>query len=195
MKRFYLMAAVGIMMISLFGCGEYLKESVIESSTKSAAETALTEISESTETETAEHSESLSETVATENVDLSGINPDAAGEIQGMLDDIYAELRVEDRTGSEAVIRNALQVMGVAVGNSLVEDQVELVVRDWKSRKTSEQLQEFLAKYQIVYEEYLILSSDKAEEELALAGLSLSQYDYCGIGQLDMAEWIKRNLE
>lgn len=172
MKRFYLMAAVGIMMISLFGCGEYLKESVIESSTKST-----------------------SETVVTENVDLSSINPDAAGEIQGMLDDIYAEIRVEDRTGSEAVIRNALQVMGVAVGNSLVEDQVELVVRDWKSRKTSEQLQEFLAKYQIVYEEYLILSTDGAEAELALSGLSLTQYDYCGIGQLDMVEWIKKNLE
>lgn len=165
--------------------------------TESVAQTESTEQSAATEetakTETAATESETEETV--ETVDLSGMNPDAADEIQHTLDMIYETIELTDKTGAEHVIKTTLQLMGVAVGNSLVEDQVELVVKDWKLRKSKEEWQEFLEKYQIVDAEYNILNSEKAERELTSAGLSITDYDYCGLGQLDMVEWIKSNLE
>lgn len=178
MKKMKLVTVLCIMAITLFGCGTDKEESIAESKPGQN----LTE------------SAASSETTPAEVIDLNGINPDAAGEIRHILDAIDAALSLDDQTGTEKVIQSTLPLMGMAVGNSLVEEQVTLVVKDWKSRKTADELNDFIAKYQIAYEEYQMLNSDQAANELAKAGLSLTDYDYCGGGQLDMVEWIKELL-
>lgn len=131
----------------------------------------------------------------TEAVDLSGVHPDAAREIQVTLDTIDKNVSVNDKTGSINVIKQSTGIMALAVGNSLVENQVELVIKDWKQRKSDEDMSNFKKKFDIVYSEYNKLNSSEAESELKKAGLSLADYNYCGIGKLDMVEWINNCLK
>lgn len=128
------------------------------------------------------------------SIDISGINPYAAAEIQGILDEIDIQITSKDILHSDAVIKQTLNVMGLAVGNSLVEGQTELVVKEWMTHKDKNELSEFRKKFETVYQEYEILYSEEAKKELKSAGLSEQQYDYCGIGRLDMVEWIYKNL-
>lgn len=140
-----------------------------------------------------EQTEAVSDTK--EPVDLSGMDPYAAAEIQSVLDKMDAAITTANQTDDAVVIQQAAAVMGLAVGNSLVEDQVTLVVKAWKQGKTDAELAEFQMKYALVYNAYLKLAGTEAEEQLEKAGLSLADYEYCGKGSLDMVEWIKTYIE
>lgn len=126
-----------------------------------------------------------------QTVSLSDIDPYAAKEIQNILDDINKNIVVNDKAGSANVIKQATGIMGLAAGNSLAEEQVKLVINDWK-QKNSHSIVEFRKKMKTVYEEYEKLNSGAAEEELKKAGLTLNEHEYCGNGKLDMVEWIYR---
>lgn len=181
MRRWKLFMAVCFMAVCMGGCSMW-----------DAAQTSESVANMGQDTQT---SESAANVAQNEKVDLSGMDPHAANEIMGTLDDINEQVLTDAQTGTEAVIWNTVHLMGVAVGNSLVEDQVSRVVKAWKQQKSESELQAFMAKYELVYEEYGILNSNQAEEELAKAQYKLADYDYCGTGQLDMVEWIKNSLE
>lgn len=123
-------------------------------------------------------------------IDLSGINPDAAQEIRHTLEDIQAYVTVDDTVSSAPVIRQGVKLMGLAAGNSLVEEQVALVVEDWKQQFTNEEWEMFAEQYGMVYDECVILGSEDAETELQAIGLTLEGHEYCGNGVLDMVEWL-----
>lgn len=123
-------------------------------------------------------------------IDLSGINPDAAQEIRNTLEDIWVHVTVDDTVSSAPVIRQGVHLMGLAAGNSLVEEQVALVVADWKQQFTNEEWEVFLEQYDMVYDECVILGSEDAEAELQAIGLTLEGHEYCGNGVLDMVEWL-----
>lgn len=76
-----------------------------------------------------------------------------------------------------------------SVGNSLVENQVKLVAADWKQNNTGN-ISDFKKKFDIVYDEYEVLSTSKAENELKKINLTLDGHEYCGSGKLDMMEWL-----
>lgn len=76
-----------------------------------------------------------------------------------------------------------------SVGNSLVENQVKLVAADWKQNNTGN-ISDFKKKFDIVYGEYEVLSTRKAENELKKINLTLDGHEYCGSGKLDMMEWL-----
>lgn len=145
------------------------------------------------DTETMSNTEAMSDTE--EAIDLSGMDPYAAAEIQSILDKMNAAITTANQADDAVVIQQAATVMGLAVGNSLVQDQVTLVIKAWKQGKTDTELAEFQMKYALVYDAYLKLAGTEAEEQLEKAGLSLADYDYCGKGSLDMVEWIKTCIE
>lgn len=145
------------------------------------------------DTETMSNMEAMSDTE--EAIDLSGMDPYAAAEIQSVLDKMDAAITTANQADDVVVIQQAAAVMGLAVGNSLVQDQVTLVIKAWKQGKTDTELAEFQMKYALVYDAYLKLAGTEAEEQLEKAGLSLADYDYCGKGSLDMVEWIKTCIE
>lgn len=130
-----------------------------------------------------------------EPVDLSGMNPDAVREIQNTLKSINEAISVDEQTEPATIIRQSVGVMGLATGNSLVEEQVKLVIKDWKQQLGSEEAEAFKTKFAIVYEEYGKLAGEEAQAELEKADLSLEEYDYCGNGRLDMVEWIYTYLQ
>lgn len=130
-----------------------------------------------------------------EPVDLSGMNPDAVREIQNTLKSINETISVDEQTEPATIIRQSVGVMGLATGNSLVEEQVKLVIKDWKQQLGSEEAEAFKTRFAIVYEEYGKLAGEEAQTELEKADLSLEEYDYCGNGRLDMVEWIYTYLQ
>lgn len=156
-------------------------------------ETATMEEIRQEHTETMSNTEAMSDTE--EAIDLSGMDPYAAAEIQSILDKMNTAITTANQADDVVVIQQAATVMGLAVGNSLVQDQVTLVIKAWKQGKTDTELAEFQMKYALVYDAYLKLAGTEAEEQLEKAGLSLADYDYCGKGSLDMVEWIKTCIE
>lgn len=130
-----------------------------------------------------------------ETVDLSGMDPYAVAEIQSELDKINTYIESTNQAEDAAVIRQSVELMGLAAGNSLAEEQVALVVKDWKQGKSDAQLEEFRTKYALVYDAYMTLTTEKAEEQLKKIDLSIVDYSYCGEGRLDIVEWIKTYME
>lgn len=133
--------------------------------------------------------------VTEEAVDLSGINPDAAQEIRDILQAIRENISADAQVGDVEVIKQGTSIMSLATGNSLVEPQVELVIKDWKQKLGEDELEEFKTRFALVYEEYGILTGEEAQAELQKANLSINDYDFCGNGALDMVEWIHTYLE
>ena len=149
--------------------------------------------SKTTEGRTAEVKTTENQITETE-VNLEGIHPDAVKEIQNMLDEVNANVSVNDKADSEEVIRQAVNLMALAAGNSLVENQVQLVVQDWKQNHKAE-LSDFQKKMEVVYKEYEMLAAGDTEAELKKAGFTLEGYEYCGNGKLDMVEWIYSDIQ
>jgi len=118
-----------------------------------------------------------------EVVDISGINPYAVKEIQSVLDEINANVSADDKETSDNVIKQAVSLRALAAGNSLVEEQVERVVKYWKQNNN---VSDFNKKLALVYAEYEKLGTSSAEAELSKIGLSMQGHEYCGNGKLDM---------
>lgn len=118
-----------------------------------------------------------------ETVDISGINPYAVKEIQSALDEINANVSADDKADSASVIKQAVSLRALAAGNSLVEEQVERVVKNWKQNNN---VSDFNKKLALVYAEYEKLGTSSAEAELSKIGLSLQGHEYCCNGKLDM---------
>lgn len=100
------------------------------------------------------------------------------------------EQKVSETTTQEITVN----LMALAAGNSLVENQVQLVVQDWKQNHKAE-LFDFQKKMEVVYKEYEMLAAGDTEAELKKAGLTLEGYEYCGNGKLDMVEWIYSDIQ
>ena len=118
-----------------------------------------------------------------EVVDISGINPYAVKEIRSVLDEINANVSADDKETSDNVIKQAVSLRALAAGNSLVEEQVERVVKYWKQNNN---VSDFNKKLALVYAEYEKLGTSSAEAELSKIGLSMQGHEYCGNGKLDM---------
>lgn len=118
-----------------------------------------------------------------EVVDISGINPYAVKEIQSVLDEINANVSADDKETSDNVIKQAVSLRALAAGNSLVEEQVERVVKYWKQNNN---VSDFNKKLALVYAEYEKLGTSSAEAELSKIGLFMQGHEYCGNGKLDM---------
>ena len=142
MKKILCAIAV-VTTVSLMGCGTVQKENPAGTTQEQkVSETTAQEITEMKNEETENESKTTegrtAEVKTTENqiteteVNLEGIHPDAVKEIQNMLDEVNANVSVNDKADSEEVIRQAINLMALAAGNSLVENQVQLVVQDWK---------------------------------------------------------------
>ena len=80
----------------------------------------------------------------------------------------------------------------MAAGNSLVEEQVERVVKNWKQNNN---VSDFNKKLSLVYAEYEKLGTSSAEAELNKIGFLLQGHEYCGNGKLDMIEWINKYMK
>lgn len=100
------------------------------------------------------------------------------------------EQKVSETTTQEITVN----LMALAAGNSLVENQVQLVVQDWKQNHKAE-LSDFQKKMEVVYKEYEMLAAGDTEAELKKAGFTLEGYEYCGNGKLDMVEWIYSDIQ
>ncbi len=172
MKKILCAIAV-VTTVSLMGCGTVQKENP-------AGTTQEQKVSETTTQEI--------------TVNLEGIHPDAVKEIQNMLDEVNANVSVNDKADSEEVIRQAVNLMALAAGNSLVENQIQIVVQDWKQNHKAE-LTDFQKKMEAVYKEYEMLAAGDTEAELKKAGFTLEGYEYCGNGKLDMVEWIYTDIQ
>lgn len=127
-----------------------------------------------------------------EVVDISGINPYAVKEIQSVLDEINANVSADDKETSDNVIKQAVSLRALAAGNSLVEEQVERVVKYWKQNNN---VSDFNKKLALVYAEYEKLGTSSAEAELSKIGLSMQGHEYCGNGKLDIVEWINKYMK
>lgn len=127
-----------------------------------------------------------------EAVDITGINPYAVKEIQSALDEINANVSADDKVDSASVIKQAVSLRALAAGNSLVEEQVERVVKNWKQNNN---VSDFNKKLALVYAEYEKLGTSSAEAELSKIGFSLQGHEYCGNGKLDMVEWINKYMK
>ncbi len=168
------------------GCGQSTGSSVSTEGSTTEAVTITTEVTEN-RTEATGNTE--------ETVDLSGMDPYAVAEIQSELDKINTYIESTNQAEDAAVIRQSVELMGLAAGNSLAEEQVALVVKNWKQGKSDAQLEEFRTKYALVYDAYMTLTTEKAEEQLKKIDLSIVDYSYCGEGRLDIVEWIKTYME
>lgn len=175
MKRL-LYAVTLAAVIGLIGCG-----SKVDDKETSAVNNAQTQTKAETGKEAAE-----------ETVDISGINPYAVKEIQSALDEINANVSADDKADSSSVIKQAVSLRALAAGNSLVEEQVERVVKNWKQNNN---VSDFNKKLSLVYAEYEKLGTSSAEAELSKIGLSLQGHEYCGNGKLDMVEWINKYMK
>lgn len=169
MKRL-LYAAALVAVMGLIGCG-----SKVDDKETSVANNTVTQ-----------------EKTTEEAVDITGINPYAVKEIQSALDEINANVSADDKETSDNVIKQAVSLRALAAGNSLVEEQVERVVKNWKQNNKAA---DFSKKLSLVYAEYEKLGTSSAEAELSKIGLSLQGHEYCGNGKLDMVEWINKYMK
>ena len=199
MKRL-LYAAALVAVIGLIGCGSKVDDNeasaVNNAQTQTKAETGKEEAEETKQNTEAQSSTSAQKTyeekTTEEDVDISGINPYAVKEIQSALDEINANVSAYDKADSASVIKQAVILRALAAGNSLVEEQVERVVKNWKQNNKAA---DFSKKLSLVYAEYEKLGTSRAEAELNKIGLSLQGHEYCGNGKLDMVEWINKYMK
>lgn len=185
MKRL-LYAVTLAAVIGLIGCGSKVDDKETSAVNSTAAQTQST-----TKKEEAQTSTSAQKTTE-EAVDISGINPYAVKEIQSALDEINANISADDKADSASVIKQAVSLRALAAGNSLVEEQVERVVKNWKQNNN---VPDFNKKLALVYAEYEKLGTSSAEAELSKIGFSLQGHEYCGNGKLDMVEWINKYMK
>lgn len=185
-KRRILIGTILMMTMVFAGCGQSTGSSVSTDGGTTEAVTITTEVTENRTEATG---------TTGETVDLSGMDPYAVAEIQSELDKINTYIESTNQAEDAAVIRQSVELMGLAAGNSLAEEQVALVVKDWKQGKSDAQLEEFRTKYALVYDAYMTLTTEKAEEQLKKIDLSIVDYSYCGEGRLDIVEWIKTYME
>ena len=199
MKRL-LYAAALVAVIGLIGCGSKVDDNeasaVNNAQTQTKAETGKDEAEETKQNTEAQSSTSAQkayeEKTTEEDVDISGINPYAVKEIQSALDEINANVSADDKADSASVIKQTVSLRALAAGNSLVEEQVERVVKNWKQNNKAA---DFSKKLSLVYAEYEKLGTSSAEAELNKIGLSLQGHEYCGNGKLDMVEWINKYMK
>lgn len=185
-KRRILIGTILMMTMVFVGCGQSTGSSVSTDGGTTEAVTITTEVTENRTEATG---------TTGETVDLSGMDPYAVAEIQSELDKINTYIESTNQAEDAAVIRQSVELMGLAAGNSLAEEQVALVVKDWKQGKSDAQLEEFRTKYALVYDAYMTLTTEKADEQLKKIDLSIVDYSYCGEGRLDIVEWIKTYME
>ena len=199
MKRL-LYAAALVAVIGLIGCGSKVDDNeasaVNNAQTQTKAETGKEEAEETKQNTEEQSSTSAQKTyeekTTEEDVDISGINPYAVKEIQSALDEINANVSAYDKADSASVIKQTVSLRALAAGNSLVEEQVERVVKNWKQNNNAA---DFSKKLSLVYAEYEKLGTSSAEAELNKIGLSLQGHEYCGNGKLDMVEWINKYMK
>ena len=195
MKRLVYAAAL-VAVIGLIGCGSKVddKETSVVNST--AAQTQSTtkkeEAQSSTSAQKTAEEKNSGEKTTEEIVDISGINPYAVKEIQSALDEINVNVSADDKETSDNVIKQAVSLRALAAGNSLVEEQVARVVKNWKQNNKAA---DFSKKLALVYAEYEKLGTSSAETELSKIGLSLQGHEYCGNGKLDVVEWINKYMK
>lgn len=195
MKRL-LYAAALVAVIGLIGCGSKVddKETSVVNST--AAQTQSTtkkeEAQSSTSAQKTAEEKNSGEKTTEEIVDISGINPYAVKEIQSALDEINVNVSADDKETSDNVIKQAVSLRALAAGNSLVEEQVARVVKNWKQNNKAA---DFSKKLALVYAEYEKLGTSSAETELSKIGLSLQGHEYCGNGKLDVVKWINKYMK
>lgn len=200
-KKRRILIGTALMLTMVFaGCGQSTGSSVsTDGSTTEAVTKEATENRTEATTEAMSGKATESTTEATgsteETVDLSGMDPYAVAEIQSEMDKINTNIESTNQAEDAAVIRQSVELMGLAAGNSLAEEQVALVVKDWKQGKSDAQLEEFRTKYALVYDAYMTLTTEGAEEQLKKIDLSIADYSYCGEGRLDIIEWIKTYME
>lgn len=195
-KKRRILVGTALMLTMVFaGCGQSTGSSV--STDGSTTEVTENRTEATTEAVSEKATESTTEATGTtgETVDLSGMDPYAVAEIQSELDKINTNIESTNQSEDAAVIRQSVELMGLAAGNSLAEEQVALVVKDWKQGKSDAQLEEFRTKYALVYDAYMTLTTEGAEEQLKKIDLSIADYSYCGEGRLDIVEWIKTYME
>ena len=199
MKRL-LYAAALVAVMGLIGCGSKVDDketsAVNNAQTQTNAETSKEAEETKTNTEaqssTSVEEKTSAEKITEETVDISGINPYAVKEIQSVLDEINANVSADDKETSDNVIKQAVSLRALAAGNSLVEEQVERVVKNWKHNNN---VSDFNKKLSLVYAEYEKLGASGAEAELNKIELSLQGHEYCGNGKLDMVEWINKYMK
>lgn len=191
-KLLYAVTLAAVM--GLIGCG-----SKVDDNETSAVNNAQTQTNaenskeaEETKTNTEAQSSTSAQKTTEEAVDITGINPYAVKEIQSALDEINANVSADDKADSASVIKQAVSLRALAAGNSLVEEQVERVVKNWKQNNN---VSDFNKKLALVYAEYEKLGTSSAETELSKIGLSLHGHEYCGNGKLDMVEWINKYMK
>ncbi len=189
MKRL-LYAATLVAVIGLVGCGSKVDDK--ETSMVNNMVTQTTTKKEEAQSSTSAEEKTSAEKTTEEAVDITGINPYAVKEIQSALDEINANVSADDKADSDSVIKQAVSLRALAAGNSLVEEQVERVVKNWKQNNKAA---DFSKKLSLVYTEYEKLGTSSAEAELSKIGLSLQGHEYCGNGNLDMVEWINKYMK
>ena len=191
MKRL-LYAVTLAAVIGLIGCGSKVDDKETSAVNSTAAQTQSTTKKEEAQSSTSAEKKTSEEKTTEETVDISGINPYAVKEIQSALDEINANVSADDKADSASVIKQAVSLRALAAGNSLVEEQVERVVKNWKQNTN---VSDFNKKLALVYAEYEKLGTSSAEAELGKIGLSLQGHEYCGNGKLDMVEWINKYMK
>ena len=199
MKRL-LYAAALVAVMGLIGCGSKVDDKETSAVNNAQTQTNAENSKEAEETKTnteAQSSTSVEEKTSAEKiteevVDITGINPYAVKEIQSALDEINANVSADDKADSASVIKQAVSLRALAAGNSLVEEQVERVVKNWKQNNKAA---DFSKKLSLIYAEYEKLGTSSAEAELSKIGLSLQGHEYCGNGKLDMVEWINKYMK
>ena len=191
MKRL-LYAAALVAVIGLIGCGSKADDKETSAVNSTAVQTQSTTKKEEAQSSTSVEEKTSVEKITEETVDISGINPYAVKEIQSALDEINANVSVDDKADSASVIKQAVSLRALAAGNSLVEEQVARVVKNWKQNNN---VSDFNKKLALVYAEYEKLGTSSAEAELSKIGLSLQGHEYCGNGKLDMVEWINKYMK
>ena len=191
MKRL-LYAVTLAAVIGLIGCGSKVDDKETSAVNSTAAQTQSTTKKEEAQSSTSAEKKTSEEKTTEEAVDITGINPYAVKEIQSALDEINANVSADDKADSASVIKQAVSLRALAAGNSLVEEQVERVVKNWKQNNN---VSDFNKKLALVYAEYEKLGTSSAEAELSKIGLSLQGHEYCGNGKLDMVEWINKYMK
>lgn len=187
-----LYAATLIAVIGLIGCGSKADDKETSAVNSTAVQTQSTTKKEEAQSSTSVEEKTSVEKTTEEAVDISGINPYAVKEIQSALDEINVNVSADDKADSASVIKQAVSLRALAAGNSLVEEQVERVVKNWKQNNN---VSDFNKKLALVYAEYEKLGTSSAEAELSKIGLSLQGHEYCGNGKLDMVEWINKYMK
>lgn len=195
MKRLLYAVTLAAVM-GLIGCGSKVDDKETSAVNSTAAQTQSTtkkeEAQRSTSAQKTAEEKNSEENTTEETVDISGINPYAVKEIQSALDEINANVSADDKADSASIIKQAVSLRALAAGNSLVEEQVERVVKNWKQNNKAA---DFNKKLSLVYAEYEKLGTSSAEAELNKIGLSLQGHEYCGNGKLDMVEWINKYMK